>query len=149
MMPKTCKHFNGDHHNKACAAGVVYDDVTPEPKNTMGLALRRPCRAECIGGPRASASQLAEFAKRGTCPKFELPTKEDLESDEREMQAAVNRMMKLTPMIRLVKNEQRGKNWQGIRECPICSGRLHMQHSAYNGHMRGKCETEGCVNWIE
>lgn len=34
-------------------------------------------------------------------------------------------------------------------ECPVCNGRLHLSQSAYNGHVHGKCETQGCVSWME
>jgi hypothetical protein len=34
-------------------------------------------------------------------------------------------------------------------ECPVCKGRLHLSQSAYNGHVWGKCETEGCVAWMQ
>lgn len=36
-----------------------------------------------------------------------------------------------------------------VIECPVCKGRLHLSQSAYNGHVHGKCETEGCVSWME
>ena len=36
-----------------------------------------------------------------------------------------------------------------VIECPVCKGRLHLSQSGYNGHVRGKCETKDCLNWIE
>ena len=36
-----------------------------------------------------------------------------------------------------------------VIECPACKGRLHLSQAAYNGHVWGKCETEGCVSWME
>ena len=36
-----------------------------------------------------------------------------------------------------------------VVECPICKGRLYLSQSAYNGHCHGRCETEGCVSWME
>lgn len=36
-----------------------------------------------------------------------------------------------------------------VVECPICKGRLHLSQSAYNGHCHGRCETDGCVSWME
>jgi hypothetical protein len=41
------------------------------------------------------------------------------------------------------------KSWQGIEECPVCKGRLRLSHAAYNGHVHGRCETEGCLAWME
>ena len=36
-----------------------------------------------------------------------------------------------------------------VVKCPICNGRLHLSQSSYNGHCHGRCETEGCVSWME
>ena len=36
-----------------------------------------------------------------------------------------------------------------VLECPICKGKLHVSQSSYNGHVHGKCETDGCVSWME
>ncbi len=38
---------------------------------------------------------------------------------------------------------------RGVVECPCCKSRLHLSQSSYNGHVHGKCETEGCVSWME
>lgn len=34
-------------------------------------------------------------------------------------------------------------------ECPICGGKLHLHQASYNGHVRGACETDDCVNFME
>jgi hypothetical protein len=58
--------------------------------------------------------------------------------------------MRLTfPLISEVKRNHKGKNWQGVVTCPVCKGRLRLSHAAYNGHVWGQCETEGCVSWME
>jgi hypothetical protein len=36
-----------------------------------------------------------------------------------------------------------------VLKCPICSGRLHLSQSAHNGHVHGRCETAGCISWME
>ena len=36
-----------------------------------------------------------------------------------------------------------------VVECPICKGKLLLSQSAYNGHVWGKCETAGCLTWME
>jgi len=40
-------------------------------------------------------------------------------------------------------------NRSEVVECPACKGRLHLSQAAYNGHVHGKCETDGCVSWME
>jgi hypothetical protein len=52
-------------------------------------------------------------------------------------------------IINKVKSEHKKKDWSGILECPICKKKLYVSHAAINGHTRGKCETENCINWIE
>lgn len=38
----------------------------------------------------------------------------------------------------------------GEMACPVCkTGKLQYSRSSYNGHVHGKCETPGCVAWME
>jgi hypothetical protein len=47
------------------------------------------------------------------------------------------------------KGFKRGNGGQGQIKCPCCeSGTLHYKVSAYNGHLWGRCSTEGCVAWV-
>lgn len=68
---------------------------------------------------------------------------------EDEIEQAIERMKKMSPLISKIKRIHRGITWQGIKICPICDGKLHIRHSGYNGHVWGKCETENCVCWAE
>jgi len=133
----TCKHFNG-MMNKACDAGVVYDTVTIDPK-APGSAYRKPCiqwdKWQRLDGSQCTPEQLAEYAKRGTCSKFELPSEEELKAHELAITAMLNRMGKVAPLIKRVKTEHKGESWQGIFECPCCGNNLWMSHAAYNGHV--------------
>lgn len=43
----------------------------------------------------------------------------------------------------------RGKSHREVVECPACKGRLHLSINAYNSHVHGRCETDGCVEWME
>jgi hypothetical protein len=38
---------------------------------------------------------------------------------------------------------------QEIIECPECKGRLHLSQAGGNGHVHARCETDGCVAWME
>jgi hypothetical protein len=144
MRPGCCKHFNGIM-NKCCRAGVSYRDVTPEP-DAPGYALRKPCWTKPFG---STPIQLAEFAKRGTCEKYEEPTADDLREHDRVVNQIVAQAMKADAVIGKVKHEHAGNNWAGVETCPVCGGKLHMSHAAYNGHTAGKCETADCLNWME
>lgn len=97
MRNDTCKFYNGDWHNKTCLAGVAYADVTPDPDDIRGIAFRKPC---IIWKERDwdNDGQRANYKRRGTCAKFELPTAEELAADEerhekrlREVLASIER----------------------------------------------------------
>lgn len=46
------------------------------------------------------------------------------------------------------KEKPRGK--AAVIDCPTgCGGKLHLSQSSYNGHVHGKCTTDGCVSWME
>jgi hypothetical protein len=39
---------------------------------------------------------------------------------------------------------------QGSMPCPVCkTGTLRYSRAAYNGHVHGRCSTDGCVAWME
>ena len=65
------------------------------------------------------------------------------------MRDHIEKMQVVCKALDPIRKDQKGKNWSGIIECPACKGKLHLQHAAYNGHMRVCCETKDCVNWIE
>lgn len=38
----------------------------------------------------------------------------------------------------------------GDMPCPVCNrGTLRYSRAGYNGHVHGKCSTDGCVAWME
>lgn len=37
----------------------------------------------------------------------------------------------------------------GTIPCPTCAGRLNWTRDPSNGHVRGQCETDGCLAWIQ
>lgn len=130
-----CKHFTGIS-DKCCAAGVSYDAVTKD----FELAL--PCYT-----PRSGRN--ADTRQKAVCDKYEDPTAEEIAAHEAETKAFMDRFTKTLPLIAKVKAEHKGQSWQGVEVCPVCSGKLHMSHAACNGHVWGRCETEGCLSWME
>lgn len=144
MRPTTCKHFNG-HRNQTCEAGVRYDDVTPDPKG-VGCACRRPCQTEPFS---QSAAHLDEHARRGSCDKLELPSKEDVEAHEKAVQRMMDNFRLSLSLTAKIKKDHKSEDWNGEEECPVCKGRLFIRHSGYNGHTWGKCQTTNCLAWIE
>jgi hypothetical protein len=150
MKRGTCKHFNSTWRNKSCEAGVCYADVTPDNKNESGVAYRIPCRI--IEGEeynKLNDVQKENYQKRGTCNKFEEPTDEELEEYQNFIDAAMKRHMLVFPIIAEIKKAHKRKNWRGDVTCPVCNRKLHISHAASNGHVWGKCETDGCLSWME
>jgi hypothetical protein len=134
-----CQHYDPDAlfgiglggHKKAtriCKAGVPYDSMEPK---------ERPC----IGGHN-KPDPLA------ICPKWLRKTREQGEARADALEASMNQMLVVMPVVaEWRKKPPKGK--AEVIECPMCKGRLHLAQSAYNGHVHGKCETEGCVSWME
>lgn len=147
MKQGTCKHFNGAFHNPTCEAGVCYADVTPDWDSRTGRLLRLPCRQ--VPCSTYTPEQAAQFARRGTCPKYAEPSDEEIAAYEAEGEAMVERMKLTFGVTAKVKREHAGREWKGAEPCPVCGGVLHMTHSAFNGHVWGKCETPDCVSWME
>ena len=124
-----CRHFNGIQH-KVCEAGVSYDSL---PRNERG-GLVLPCiQPEC------------QF----TCDKYEEPTPEEIAADEEWMRQRMEMHEKVAVVVAPIRKEYKGRSGRGTITCPCCGGNLHWSISGYNGHMHGRCETEGCISWME
>ena len=147
MRTGTCIHHNGDWRNKTCEAGVCYRDVTPKP-DAPGSAFRKPCN-RLMFWDNPSPEQKQAFAEKGTCDKYLEPTTDQIAEYEAGVEAAIRNLETSLPLIAQVKKEHKGTDWRGVKECPICKAVLHMTHAKYNGHTSGKCETKGCLSWIE
>jgi hypothetical protein len=82
------------------------------------------------------------------CPHWIRRTRE---MGEKRANAVEKSMRQFTVVMPVVdawrKKEPFGKS--EVIECPECKGRLHLSQSSYNGHVHGKCETPGCVAWME
>lgn len=139
-----CRHYRAPLPYKHCEVGVVYDDLMRVAElGRTGCMLRLPC----------IRSHHQETERRGEplceCPKLEWTSRGEAEKSARDHQASVERLEKTLELIGAVKERHKGADWNGVEVCPVCKGNLAMSHSAYNGHVWGKCETEGCVSWME
>lgn len=83
------------------------------------------------------------------CEKRRFPTQEEVEIFVKELELQFENMKKAFVIVGKIKNEHKSHNWEGVEVCPVCNGKLHMSHSAFNGHVWGKCETEKCLAWME
>lgn len=162
MKRGTCKHYTGDYHNTHCAAGVCYADVTTGKDSEPGSAFRKPCiNWELFKGERGKVGEMSEFQRRewnrrGTCDKYEEPSKEEIAKYKADMEAHMRKIMVALEFVSKLK-EQHSKSWAGIEECPVCKGKLHIKINCFFSEHQGEnqkhahvcCETEGCVKWME
>lgn len=82
------------------------------------------------------------------CPKWERRSMESAEKYADAIEDAMQTMTVVMPAIGAWRSKKPiGKS--EVIECPKCRGRLHLSQSSYNGHVRAKCETADCVNFIE
>lgn len=157
-----CKHFNGVRFDKGacCLAGVNYREAFADGR--PGLFLRMPC-IEMYETPAhgrgtyvraGEASVLEPLDRKGEkaipCTLREEPTDEEIQADRAESDAWMERSMAAMQVAREWRVKPKpAEDRREVVECPICKGRLHLSQSAYNGHVHGSCETEGCVSWME
>lgn len=118
-----CVHFTGIQ-NATCKAGIAYETL-PKPV----------C---CIFGDDKSA-----------CASYRDPTPEEVAADEAEIEAVMAKFRVVMTGIAPWRKANKGRSHAEVVECPACKGRLHLSISSYNGHVHGKCETAGCVSWME
>ena len=131
-----CIHFTGIQHD-TCKAGVNYRALTG---GGDGYALRLPCITLVGEKP----------VEKVTCDKQRAETKEESEVREAAADAAVERVLKVLPVIAdLKRGLPKGKGSIETIKCPICSGTMQVRIASSNHHAAAKCETENCVSFIE
>lgn len=161
----TCIHYNGcgfgfGGKRHTCKAGVDYHEAFDGSK--PGIFLRLPCirfNERPARGPgtyikAGEAVVHTPFDRRGhemvPCSLYVDPTPEQVQAERAEADAHLAKTVAAIKVagqwrVRPKPAQDRAE----VVECPICKGRLHLSQSAYNGHVHGACETEGCVRWME
>ena len=140
-----CKHFNGNQYD-ACKAGINYLQLAGPNE---GIALRLPCL-----NPSVFSQRRKELGySLSSCPKLDRTTHEeaikqadDIIKRREELQKALT----AAHADAKLKGFRKGLGGSDCIPCPMeCGGRLYYSVSGYNGHMHAKCDTEGCVSWME
>lgn len=142
---QTCAHFNGmglyGQPDKKCEAGVCYKTLQGDDKDDQGRYIDRlPCL------PPLSPFQAT--LPRIYCKHFRAKTAEEVDAEEAAMAARMKLHAKVGPAV-IAWRQKPPKGKREVIECPACGGRLHLSQSSYNGHVHGRCETVGCVSWME
>lgn len=91
--------------------------------------------------------------KTWDCVLFEIMSQADAEKEADERIASYERGVKARGAAKAdAKARGFAKGSGGIGEiaCPCCDGgKLRYSVASYNGHMHGRCSTQGCVSWME
>lgn len=128
-----CVHFSG-LMNDTCKAGIDYERfrkqaATPGPRGF-------PC--------------LRDYDKAPECDKREWPSEEYIRARLDKIEASTQRHLKAAAVVAEFRRKHKGKSAQEEVPCPACgTGTLHLSISGYNGHVWGKCSTDGCLQWME
>ena len=133
-----CKHLaredkGGIGLDYVCRAGVDIKALVGDEPGWFG---RLPCQWWEGGCPVA-------------CGKFEPIGIDSVKADDEAMAISMAKTFAAMSVVPAIKKKHKGKSWSGVVECPVCKGKLHVSHAAYNGHVHGHCETDGCVSWME
>ena len=101
---------------------------------------RQPCFLDDKGHSKPDAMP---------CSKLRRPMPEEIALHEQWLDG--RRSLLATVMVGIApwRNKHVGHSASEVVECPACKGRLRLSIAAYNGHVHGHCETEGCVSWME
>ncbi len=83
------------------------------------------------------------------CPNLRRPTAEEITAHEEWSERRMKKFFAVLADIAPWRAKHKGRSHSEVVECPACKGRLHLSIAAYNGHVHGRCETEGCVSWME
>lgn len=130
-----CKHFRAPINHKTCAAGVKY--------TTLGPISQWPCVISVRDGKIHPGCDLVQY-----------PTPEEIAAEDARSEVRNEKHNKARKAI----VEHLGSPWRrgvsstnGVINCPACGGikTLGFSRSGYNGHIHARCETQGCVSWME
>ena len=148
MKEGSCRHFNGAQ-NKLCARGVAYKQFEP------GIPCIKFVSFSVCGGTYLRAGEepieRRPWKYEGKpCPLYEEASAEEIQRERAERDAFFEKTklaLATAATWRVLPKPSTDRH--EVVECPVCKGALHLSQSSYNGHVHGKCETAGCVSWME
>lgn len=145
-----CKHFNGIQ-NKACAQGVRYEQFWPGMPCIQWI--EESARGDTYLGPGeepVARKPVPKAQPTDRCRFYAEPTDEEVQRYRQELEASMDgaeKAMEFAANWRVTPKPDHDRHEVVI--CPCCNCRLNLSQSAYNGHVHGRCETDGCVSWME
>lgn len=141
--PGWCIHYRGitgPHGERvtSCEKGIEYSSFrTADFKTNFA---QQPCFLKDNGQSKPNALP---------CDHLRRPTAEEIAEHKKWIEKRMTLLLTVRAGIRSWRDRYKGKSATEVVECPACKGRLHLSIAAYNGHVHGKCETEGCASWVE
>lgn len=73
---------------------------------------------------------------------------EEAKKAHQEMMDTLSAMQKVYDKVKAL-GLGKGKGGKGEMDCPKCGSKLVFSVSSFNGHVWGKCSTDGCLMWME
>lgn len=131
-MPNWCKHYRAMSEHDSCSAGVAYSSL-------FGLPFeRRPCFKPqddptlCALAIYSTPAELAE-RERVIAARFEQT------------------MVARAAIVQHAGAFKRGDGREGVIDCPVCNAKLSLRYrrAGCNGHVAARCDSAGCVAWME
>jgi hypothetical protein len=137
---QTCDHYNGvqmlGRSQKKCGAGIdpIYSFCDG---NSFGWVNKAPCFSRNADAP--------------ICPQAKFPTPSEIAEREAKFNAYLEDFMNWMPKARdaIVALSKASKTNAGTIDCPKCKAELRWTLAPSNGHVHAKCQTEGCLQWME
>jgi hypothetical protein len=138
MKNDICKHYRASYVYQTCLAGVNYRQAFGDGR---GLNARLACLT------------LNDFTCKTPCEKREFPTAAEVAERERQVQ---ERHQLSSDAYALCSKDaiahgfvRGGRGSIGKVECPQCHGVLQYTIAGSNGHISAKCQTKGCLCWMQ
>ncbi len=137
FAPDWCVHFRTMAQNRTCEEGIDYTVLNG------GSEYQRMHKLPCFIKAGEKPGQ------RIHCEHFKAPTAEEIALHNQWAEDRQRQVTAVKAGIISWRERHRGHSHSETVECPACQGLLHLSIKAHNGHVNGRCETNGCVNWAE
>ena len=137
FAPIWCVHFQSMAQHKTCKAEVDYTALNG------GTEYRRMYQLPCFikAGEKPGV--------RLNCDHFLAPTEEEVAQHRQWAEDRESLVKTVKAGISRWRVQHQGCSHTETVVCPACKGHLHLSIAAHNGHVKGRCETGGCVSWAE
>lgn len=132
--PKFCIHYRNPMQSDGCGAGVPFERIRPLTFS------QRPCYLNDQSQSKPSAHP---------CEHLRLPSAAEIAEFERETEEEIQNFETVLRIVNPWRKQHARTDHHEVIACPKCNGKLHLSINSYNSHVWGKCDTDGCLEWME